>query len=185
MNKIYTKKGDKGKTKLIGSPDECNKAIPRVEAYGTLDELVSFIGLLHDNVEDQATKDQLVTIIKNLFVLEAHVALDPKASSIPPLPRLDQAMVDELENWIDTMQAMLPPLTHFILPIGHTTVSLAHVCRTITRRAERRIVSVHEKEPLHEIILIYMNRLSDYFFVLARYLAKTGQFPETPWIPQL
>ncbi|MCX7697584.1 MAG: cob(I)yrinic acid a,c-diamide adenosyltransferase [Bacteroidales bacterium] len=179
--KIYTKKGDFGKTSLIGMTD-CNKSHPRVEAYGTLDELASFVGLLHDSIHFDDIKQKLLDILDDIFTLESHIATYPTANP-QHLPSFESSRTQKLEEWIDKIEEELPELNSFILPIGHMVVSLSHVCRAISRRAERKLVAIHELEGINPIYLSYMNRLSDFFFVLARYLSIRTHSPEIPWAP--
>jgi cob(I)alamin adenosyltransferase len=168
--KIYTKTGDKGETSLIGG-----KRVPkyhkRIEAYGTVDELNSFVGLLRDQEIDPYYKNVLLQIQDRLFVAESILAKDESNKDIE-LPCLKEKDILFLENEIDTMNEKLPPLQNFILPGGHPAVSLAHVARCVCRRAERIIIQLSEQYPVEDIVIQYFNRLSDYFFVLAR---KIGQ----------
>ena len=176
--KIYTKTGDKGDTGLFGGR-RVPKSHLRVDAYGTVDELNAFIGLLCDALDDQHDKTILKTVQDRLFTLGSNLASDPKKNPITPdiLPE-DIAL---LEREIDRMDALLPALRNFILPGGHSTVSLCHVCRTVCRRAERLAVALHRKEPIETIILEYLNRLSDYFFVLGRMTGQHLGIPENIW----
>lgn len=177
--KIYTKTGDKGETALFGGR-RVPKSDLRVDAYGTVDELNSFIGLLRDSVEDKRTRDELAQIQHRLFTLGAHLASDP--AKHPPTPDLLPEDVQILEMEMDRMDEHLPALKNFILPGGHPTVSACHICRTVCRRAERLTVAlVHSGEPVEDLALQYLNRLSDYFFVLARYLAKELGVEEVIW----
>lgn len=179
--RIYTKTGDKGDTALFGGR-RVSKSHLRVDAYGTVDELNSFIGLLHDSVEDQAVRSLLLQVQHRLFTLGAHLASDPDKH--PPTPDLAPADIALLEQAIDHMDADLAPLKNFILPGGHPVVSICHVCRTVCRRAERLVVALNRKEPVDPLVLQYLNRLSDYFFVLARHLARLKEIPETIWNPR-
>lgn len=180
--KIYTKKGDLGKTSLIGM-SECNKSNPRVEAYGTLDELASYVGFLHDTVNNNEIKQKLLSILDDLFTLEPHIAAIPGAD-VSYLPSFEDLRIQKLEQWIDEMEDVLPELGSFILPVGLPAISLAHICRTVARRAERKLVALHELEPVNPTYLTYMNRLSDFFFVLARYIGFQTNTPEIPWHPK-
>jgi cob(I)alamin adenosyltransferase len=168
--KIYTKTGDKGETSLIGG-----KRVPkydmRIEAYGTVDELNSFVGLLRDQEIDPYYKNVLLQIQDRLFVAESLLAKDESNKEVK-LPCLKNDDILFLENEIDSMNEKLPPLGNFILPGGHPAVSLAHVARCVCRRAERIIIQLSEQYPVEDIVIQYFNRLSDYFFVLAR---KIGQ----------
>ena len=177
--RIYTKTGDKGETALFGGR-RVPKSDLRVDAYGTVDELNSFIGLLRDSVNNQHVRDILAHTQHRLFTLGAHLASDP--AKHPPTPDLLPTDVLLLENEMDLMEEQLPPLKNFILPGGHITVSVCHVCRTVCRRAERLAVAlVQSGEPVEDLALQYLNRLSDYFFVLARFLAKDLGVEEVIW----
>jgi cob(I)alamin adenosyltransferase len=178
-HKIYTKTGDKGETSLIGGT-RVPKYHIRIEAYGTVDELNSFIGLIRDQDINPHYKDILLQIQENLFVAESILAYDP-AVGARTLPCLIEKDIIVLEKEMDTMNEMLPDLHNFILPGGHTTVSYAHVARCICRRAERIIIELSEKSPIPEIIIRYINRLSDYLFVLARKLALDNGVKDIIW----
>lgn len=187
--KIYTKTGDKGKTSLIGGK-RVSKANLRIEAYGTIDELNSYIGLLRDQSIDLSTKDFLLTIQNNLFSIGTLLALDPENEKFKSLEnpydslKITTAEITSLESRMDEMNKNLPELAHFILPGGHTTVSICHICRTICRKAERTCVTLNEKSGVATAIIIYLNRLSDYFFVLARKLSKDIGVSEIKWEPK-
>ena len=177
--KIYTKGGDKGETSLLGGT-RVLKSNERVEAYGNLDELNSFIGLLRDQPMDAHYRGVLITIQEKLFIAEALIARDPEKPA-RELPRLKEEDITLLEKEIDQMNEYLPPLQNFILPGGHPTVSYCHVARTVCRRAERSLIRLNAISAVEDIIIRLLNRLSDYLFILAR---KTGQdlkVPETPW----
>lgn len=177
--KIYTKTGDKGQTSLLGG-----KRVPkyhiRIEAYGTIDEVNSFVGLLRDQEISLHYKNILFEIQDRLFTAESLIAAD-KGSEGFQLPLLTENDIVLLEQEIDKMNESLPVLTNFILPGGHPSVSYAHVCRTLTRRAERLIIKLAEKHQVDEIIIRYFNRLSDYFFVLARKIAFDLGVPDQVW----
>lgn len=181
--KIYTKTGDKATTALF-----TGKRVPkhhiRIESYGTLDELNSFLGLLRDQEIDANSKDILAIIQNKLFTLGSILATEPKKDNRLKIPRVTADDIELLEKQIDKMNEELPEMTHFILPGGHTTVSYCHVARTICRRAERMISYLHENEPVPDTVLSYVNRLSDYLFVLARKLSKDLQAKEVKWIPE-
>jgi len=181
--RIYTKTGDKGETALFGGK-RVPKSHLRVDAYGTVNELNSFLGLLRDAVADPDIRSSLENVQHRLFTVGSHLASDPdKQLSTPDLLPADIAM---LENEMDEMDASLPPLRNFILPGGHSTVSLCHVCRTVCRRAERLAVALHQSgDPVEDIVLQYLNRLSDWFFVLARKLAQDLKAEEVIWKPRL
>lgn len=177
--KIYTKTGDKGQTSLLGG-----KRVPkyhlRIETYGTIDELNSFVGLLGDQPLEDNYKNILLEIQNKLFVAESLIAAD-QGSEVFSLPLITENDISLLENEIDEMNKVLPPLSNFILPGGHQSVSYAHVCRTITRRAERLIIRLALDHDIDEIIIRYFNRLSDYFFVLARKIAHDLGIPDQLW----
>jgi cob(I)alamin adenosyltransferase len=177
--KIYTKTGDKGETSLLGG-----KRVPkyhlRIEAYGTIDELNSFVGLLRDQAIASHYKEILFETQDRLFTAESLIAADQGSEGFN-LPALTESDISLLEREIDQMNEALPPLTNFILPGGHPAVSLAHVCRTICRRAERIIIHLAVDHPVDELIVRYFNRLSDYFFVLARKLALDQGIPDQVW----
>ncbi len=177
--RIYTKTGDRGQTALFGGR-KVPKSHLRVDAYGTVDELNSFIGLLRDEAADDHIRHVLFEIQHRLFTVGAHLASDPEKSL--PTPDLLPSDIELLEHEIDSMDAELPPLRNFILPGGHPTVSHCHVCRTVCRRAERLVVALSEAgEPVEEVVLQYLNRLSDYFFMLSRKLAQDLAAEEVVW----
>lgn len=178
--KVYTKKGDKGTTQLIGG-----KRVPknheRIEAYGTVDELNSYMGLLRDQSVDKDTQELIITIQNKLFTIGALLANQDDNNKMK-LPLIDEKDVIQLENEIDKMNESLPEMRSFILPGGHTTVSFCHITRCVCRRAERLTIHISEEVLQHDIILKYLNRLSDYLFVLSRYLSKNLNATEIPWI---
>lgn len=180
--KIYTKTGDKGETSLIGGT-RVPKYHERIEAYGTLDELNSFIGLIRDQGIDDATKELLIEIQDRIFTAESLLAADP-STEVKSLPLLYEEDIKLLESAIDKMNESLPPLTSFILPGGHQAVSLSHVARCVCRRSERLTIKLVEnnKETLQgEMVIKYLNRLSDFLFVLARKFAADFKVEETTW----
>ena len=181
--KIYTKTGDKATTALF-----TGKRVPkhhiRIESYGTLDELNSYLGLLRDQEMDKASKKTLALIQNKLFTLGAILATEPSKDKRLKIPRIYQEDIELLEKEIDKMNEELPEMTHFILPGGHPTVSHCHVARTICRRSERMISYLHENDPVPETVLSYVNRLSDYLFVLARKFSKDLKAKEVKWIPE-
>jgi cob(I)alamin adenosyltransferase len=181
--KIYTKKGDDGKTGLIGGT-RVMKSSMRIEAYGTTDELNSYIGLVRDQKIDQKYVDQLIEIQDRLFTIGSSLASDPEKSSMK-IPDLRIEDVELLEKWMDEMDAQLPEMKSFILPGGHTTVSFCHIARCVCRRGERIIVDLSANEFVDSTVLKYMNRLSDYLFVLGRKLAQDLNAPEQPWKPRM
>lgn len=179
--KIYTKTGDKGMTSLIGGM-RVPKYHPRIETYGTVDELIAFIGLLRDQPVDDHTREMLVFVQDKLMGCAAMLAAE-EANSKTNLPTVSEADIRALETDIDAMDALLEPLTSFILPGGHPTVSLCHVCRTICRRAERLTVKLETETPLPDNLAIFLNRLSDYLFTLSRKLAKDLKVDQIKWNP--
>jgi len=181
--KIYTKTGDKGRTALIGGT-RVPKYDIRIEAYGTVDELNAFIGLLRDREIDTHSKEILLEIQERLFTLESSLAQDGKQLKVD-LPVLHTDDVELLEKEIDDMNEQLPPLTAFVLPGGHPVVSYCHIARTVCRRAERLTLRMNEKFPVDSLNIQYLNRLSDYLFVLARKLSKDLKAPESLWKPRV
>ncbi len=179
--KIYTKTGDQGNTSLFGGR-RLSKSHLRIESYGTVDELNSFLGLLRDGINDTELKNQLQEIQDRLFVIGSNLASDPEKSL--PVPDVLDTDIELLEKAIDAMDEKLPPLKNFILPGGHPLVSQAHICRTVCRRAERLIVALAQSESVAPIVLQYLNRLSDYFFTVSRYLAHSLGVEEIPWNPR-
>lgn len=183
--KIYTKTGDKGTTSLIGGT-KVSKSHGRIEAYGTVDELNSYLGVCRDLLSDEASRNLLSEIQDRLFTIGSSLACDAHKESSMALPDLNEKDITLLEMEIDRMTAALPEMKHFILPGGHPAISHLHVLRCICRRAERCCVSLeHENISVAPLILPYLNRLSDYFFVLARYTGQLLGVPEIPWRPRL
>jgi cob(I)alamin adenosyltransferase len=178
--KIYTKKGDDGTTGLIGGT-RVSKAGLRIESYGTVDELNSYIGWVRDLSSRKEFSDWLVIIQDRLFTIGSHLAADPEKSRMK-LPEIKTEDVDFLEKCIDEMDAQLPAMKNFVLPGGHPAVSCCHVTRCVCRRAERLAVALNDTEKIDPVILQYLNRLSDFLFTLARALAKDFNAPETPWL---
>jgi len=181
--KVYTKKGDKGTTQLIGGTRVPKNAL-RIETYGTIDELNSFIGLIRDQDISPKYIDQLIETQDRLFTLGSLLAADPEKSTMK-LPELQEVDITNLENWIDEMETVLDPMTNFILPGGHTTVSYTHIARCICRRSERVITELSLTNVVSPLILAYVNRLSDYLFVLGRKLTKDLNAKEQPWKPRM
>lgn len=177
--KIYTKKGDDGFTSLIGGT-RVSKAAIRIEAYGTVDELNSYIGWVRDLTSREDQKNVLIEIQDRLFTIGSHLASDSEKSKMN-LPELKEKDISFLENKIDEMNNDLPEMKSFILPGGHPAVSCCHVARCICRRAERAVVLLSENETVNKQIIIYLNRLSDFLFVLARILSKDFSAQEIPW----
>jgi len=180
--KVYTKKGDQGKTGLIGGT-RVSKANMRIDAYGTVDELNSYMGLLRDNLVDDTFKDELIFIQDRLFTLGSWMASDPDKSKMT-LPEIKVEDVEQLEASIDRMEAELEPMKFFVLPGGHQTVSFCHIARCVCRRAERLVVALDEVSPQNPVILSFLNRLSDYLFVYSRYLTHKLNAEEIPWVPK-
>jgi len=182
--KIYTKTGDQGKTSLIGGTRVSKNHI-RIESYGTVDELNSFIGLLADHLQDKHNKSILREIQDRLFTIGSSLASDPEKNIKMKIPVLLDEDIAVLEREIDSMEEKLEPMKSFILPGGHVTVSTAHIARCVCRRAERNCVALQEIEPIELLILKYLNRLSDYLFVLARYSGHQLGAEEIPWKPRI
>ncbi len=177
--KIYTKGGDKGSTALWGGK-RVSKAALRIETYGNVDELNVYVGLVRDVIIDDSIKDLLEQIQNQLFTFGAHLAADPGKKGLK-LPLIDEGEVQNLESAIDKMEEALPDLTNFILPGGHVHVSYCHLARVVCRRTERMVISLNREEAVHPFIIIYLNRLSDFFFVLSRKLARELKVKELPW----
>lgn len=177
--KLYTKTGDKGTTALIGGK-RVDKDNSRIEAYGTVDELNAFIGLVRDGITPNDEQQKVLYHIQNtLFVLGSKLASIPSAKM--ELPDLNEKEIGQLEENIDLMEKDLAPLKNFILPGGHTSVSYCHVARCICRKVERLCVTLSKEITLDESIIPYINRLSDYLFVLGRYVAKLNNAEEVIW----
>jgi cob(I)alamin adenosyltransferase len=187
--KIYTKTGDKGTTGLFGGT-RVPKYHLRIESYGTVDELNSYIGLVKDQAIDNDTKTTLIKIQNDLFTLGSMMATPSEKENLKNgkerlnIPKITNESVTYLENTIDEINSTLPQMTHFILPGGHTTVSYCHIARCVCRRAERLSVSLHQQEGINPIILTYLNRLSDFLFMLARKLSKDLSVQEVKWVPE-
>jgi cob(I)alamin adenosyltransferase len=178
--KVYTKTGDKGTTALFGGARVPKNDI-RIESYGTVDELNSYIGLVRDSINEEVVKEHLLEIQNRLFTIGAILATDPSKKNIKA-PDLLENDVKFLEHQIDKMEEQLAPLKTFILPGGYPAVSYCHIARCVCRRAERLCVALDHTEPLLPIVIQYMNRLSDYLFVLSRFIAKINKVDEIPWI---
>lgn len=187
--KVYTKTGDTGTTALFGGTRVTKDHI-RIESYGTVDELNSHIGLIRDQEINFHYKDILIEIQDRLFTVGAILATPPEKEikkngelRLKNLGIIDSD-IELLENEIDGMENDLPPMTHFVLPGGHTTVSYCHIARCVCRRAERLSVHLNHNEPVGENTIKYLNRLSDYLFVLARKLSQDLKADEVKWIPR-
>lgn len=179
--KIYTRKGDQGETSLLGG-SRVSKANARIEAYGTVDELNSCLGLVRDSMEQPDLNSALIRVQHQLFNIGSVLASDGESKML--LPKILQEEVDFLETEMDNMDNDLPALRNFILPGGNSTASFCHLARCVCRRAERRVVSLQELAETDEIIIHYLNRLSDYLFVLARFSTHHQGGEETLWKPQ-
>ena len=183
--KIYTKTGDLGKTSLIGGTKVAKSHI-RIESYGTVDELNSYVGLVSDNINDEHTKIILKEIQDRLFTIGSSLACDPDKEPLMKIPDLKEEDIVLLEKEIDFMNETLPAMKSFILPGGHVAVSTAHVARCVCRRAERLCVNMQQHEIFVEPLVIkYLNRLSDYLFVLARYIGHLLGVAEIAWKPRI
>lgn len=190
--KIYTKTGDKGSTSLIGGT-KVLKSNGRIEAYGTVDELNSWIGLCRDLLTDTAGKEMLQEIQDRLFTIGSSLACDPEKEPKMRIPDLKESDIELLETEIDRMSGAIPPMKSFILPGGHPVVSQLHIARCVCRRAERCCVrlemgtaeGISEENVAEDIIIKYLNRLSDYLFILGRYTGHLLAAPEIPWKPRL
>ena len=187
--KVYTKTGDTGTTALFGGT-RVSKHHIRIESYGTVDELNSHIGLIRDQEINQLYKNILIEIQDRLFTVGAILATPPEKETLKNGQKRLQNLgiletdIQFLESQIDTMEESLPPMTHFVLPGGHTTVSYCHIARCVCRRAERLAVHLNDFEPTNQMVIIYLNRLSDYLFVLARKLSYDLKAEEVQWIPR-
>jgi len=182
--KVYTKTGDKGQTSLFGG-----KRVPkydlRIEGYGTVDELNSYIGLIRDQKIDKRSFDTLIEIQDRLFTLGSILATEPGNTKVK-VPQLSENDVEFLEKEIDWMNENLPEMRSFVLPGGHTTVSYCHITRCVCRRAERLVIQLSEQENnVDELTYKYLNRLSDYLFVLARKFSKDLDANEVEWKPRM
>ena len=181
--KIYTRTGDEGTTALFGG-SRVSKADLRIDAYGTVDELNAFLAIVRDQEVNKKREHLLVQIQERLFTIGSMLATVPGNTKVR-IPQLLEEDAVTLENAIDHMEALLEPLRNFVLPGGHISISHCHVARTVCRRAERKIVALSQSESVDPIIVKYMNRLSDYLFVLSRAMAAELGVAETPWKPAL
>ena len=177
--KIYTKKGDKGKTQLLGG-SMVDKNHIKLECYGTIDELNSFIGNIYDQEINTSHKEILFKIQNQLFNLGSIISFDGEKDKIR-LPNITTQNIKMLEKAIDKMEEGLPMLRNFILPSGHPTASKCHIARTVCRRAERNLVALSQEEQIDNLHIQYLNRLSDYLFVLARTILKDNNVQEIEW----
>lgn len=183
--KIYTKTGDKGNTSLIGGT-KVPKSNIRIESYGTVDELNSYIGLVRDSIEDEKSRVVLLEVQDRLFTIGSSLACDPAKETKLAIPDLKEKDIALLEKEIDRMDAHLPEMKSFILPGGHSSISFIHIARCVCRRAERIIVHMQEDNmTVNALVIKYLNRLSDYLFMLARYVASLIHVPEIAWKPRM
>ena len=187
--KIYTKTGDKGKTSLFGGT-RVPKYHLRIDSYGTVDELNAYVGLIRDQQIDTHSKKCLLKIQHELFTVGAMLATPENKNKLKSgkdrlnIHKIGEETIQFLEDEMDAMNTELPPMTHFVLPGGHTTVSYCHIARCVCRRAERLVVELADSEPINRSVLVFLNRLSDYLFVLARKLTFQLQAEEIKWIPE-
>jgi cob(I)alamin adenosyltransferase len=181
--KIYTKTGDKGYTSLIGGT-RVPKHHLRIESYGTVDELNSYIGLIRDQELSDYNKGILKQIQDRLFTIGSLLAADPEKSKMV-IPDLYPEDIELLEKEIDRMNELLPELRHFILPGGSNSISYCHIARCVCRRAERLSVHLAKESTVDEKVNVYLNRLSDYLFTLARLIGHDAKVPENQWIPRI
>lgn len=180
--KIYTRTGDEGNTSLFGGK-RVLKSDLRINTYGTIDELNAWIGVLRDQEVNARRLDFFVQIQDRLFTIGSILATEPGNTKVK-IPSLNEGDILQLENEIDAMDKALPPMRHFVLPGGHPAVSFGHVARTVCRRAERLVIELHHTETVNPDVIKYLNRLSDYLFVLCRMMAQDTGITETPWLPQ-
>lgn len=180
--KVYTKTGDKGETSLIGGV-RVKKYDLRIEAYGTVDELNSFVGIIRDQEINEEYYHQLIEIQDRLFTIGSILAAAPKSKM--KLPELEEKDITFLEEAMDKMDEELEPMRSFVLPGGHTTVSHTHIARCVCRRAERNTIALAEEAEVSPLVIQYLNRLSDYLFVLSRKLTKDLNAKEIPWKPRM
>lgn len=179
--KIYTKTGDKGETSLLGGK-RVSKDDIRIEAYGTVDELNAHIGVLMSEISNEKMIKHLSSIQSLLFTIGSYLASE--SDDHPSLPKLDESFATDLENAMDQMDLELEPMKSFILPSGSKAISQAHVCRTVCRRAERRVIAAEINSANSKLIIMIINRLSDYFFVLGRMIAVKEGVTDVPWVPE-
>jgi cob(I)alamin adenosyltransferase len=177
--KIYTKTGDEGTTSLFGGK-RVSKANLRIDSYGTVDELNSYIGLLRDQEVNKKRKEVLIEVQDRLFTVGSILATELGNTKVK-IPALIESDIQFLEKEIDKMDAELPPMKFFVLPGGHSSVSFGHVARTVCRRAERLIIELNNQEKIDPMVIKYMNRLSDYLFMLCRKMSNELGAEEIPW----
>ena len=181
--KIYTKTGDKGTTALFGGK-RVSKADLRIDTYGTVDELNSWMGVLRDQEVNVIRQEELIEIQDRLFTIGSILATEPGNTKVK-IPSLSESDIIFLEKKIDLMETTLEPMKVFVLPGGHPSVSFGHVARTVCRRAERLVISLDANEKVEALVIQYLNRLSDYLFVLCRKMALELKVKETPWKPRM
>jgi cob(I)alamin adenosyltransferase len=182
MSKIYTKTGDKGTTSLIGGT-RLSKDHIKIEAYGSVDELNAWIGVLADAPENKERNAFLKEIQDRLFTIGAELASEPEQNK-KKLPELFESDIVVLEKEMDSYNEVIPTLRAFVLPGGHPLVSFAHVARTVCRRSERQVITLSHNEDVNPLIIKYLNRLSDYLFVLSRKITQEQNAPEIAWKPR-
>ena len=181
--KIYTKTGDKGQTSLVGGT-RVSKTELRIEAYGTVDELNSYVGLVRDQEVNVGRKELLKEIQDRLFTIGSILASEPEQTK-KRIPDLHESDIELLEKAMDDMDTSLEPMRFFILPGGHQSISFAHVARTVCRRAERVVIRLSLETEVNDLVIRYLNRLSDYLFVLCRMMAKELNIEENAWKPRI
>lgn len=181
--KVYTKTGDDGTTQLLGGT-RVAKDDARLCAYGAVDELNAWVGHLALQPGAETHAAFLQAVQHHLFTIGSHLANDPTANKQFPLPELPEAAILALEESIDALDTELPPLKNFVLPGGHPANTTAHLARTVCRRAERNVIALRHHAPVEPRIVVYLNRLSDWCFVFARFLSLRNGAPETPWKPR-
>ena len=181
--KVYTKTGDKGTTALFGGK-RVSKADHRIDAYGTVDELNSYLGLLRDQEVNVNRKDELIEIQDRLFTLGSILATEPDNTKVK-VPQLQEEDIAFLEQKMDTMSEVLPEMKFFVLPGGHQSVSFCHIARCVCRRAERLTISLADEADVPEKVIKYLNRLSDYLFVLSRLMTQELSAEEVAWKPRM
>ncbi len=181
--KIYTKTGDQGMTSLVGGT-RVSKANLRIDTYGTVDELNAYVGLVRDQPVNEARRGLLKEIQDRLFTIGAILASEPDQTK-KQLPDLHEADLKLLEDEMDAISEIVPPLRVFVLPGGHQSVSFCHVARTVCRRAERLVIALNSTEPTDELVVKYLNRLSDYLFMLSRLMTHELGSEEVAWHPRL
>lgn len=179
-NKVYTKTGDSGITSLISG-----KRVPkhdiRIKAYGAVDELIAWLGLIRDTTEMEEIKTTLMEVQKQLMTVAAQLAIDTEKDFPKNLKPLENKTVGFIEQEIDKLTEKLPPLRNFVIPGGHVLISYAHIARSICRRAERHVTQLDQNTPVSATIIAYINRLSDYFFTLSRTFADELEIEEVKW----